>query len=167
MLETAAGRGVRRSAQQSGTLEYWNEKALGRIDFIAAIIEQLDRKNWPNKSDAGWSDYDLELYGSRWSSLQLTTVAEDHPPGKQMIRCRLRARWSLQAKVAFWLLCALELLAIGFIGGRARGWMWPLLLIPVVAFVWFVRRRERTLQSMMIVFLDKVAKEWKLVKALP
>ena len=58
-------------------------------------------------ADIGWSDYDVEIYDTRWSRLQLTTVAEEHPEGKQLIRCRLRARWALRTKVAFWSLCGL------------------------------------------------------------
>ena len=131
---------------------------------MADILGRLDKQGWPNKSDIGWSDYDLETYVSRWSTLQLTTVAEDHPPGRQMIRCRLRPRWSLQARVAFWLLGALELLIIGFLRGRPHWWVWPLLLAPLVAFAWFIRQQERKLQSMMLVFLDRVAKDWRLTK---
>src|SRR5258708_39832214 len=71
----------------------------------------MARHGWPNKSDIGWSEYDVEVYGSRWSHLQITTVAEEHPPAKQILRCRLRARWSLPAQVAFCLLCGLGLLA--------------------------------------------------------
>jgi len=38
------------------------------------------------------------------------------------------------------------------------------LLAPLVAFAWFVRQQERKLQSMMLVFLDRVAKDWRLTK---
>src|SRR5207247_2945172 len=112
--------------------------------------------------DIGWSDYDVEIYGSRWSSLQLTTVTEDHPHNQQMVRCRLRARWSLQAKVAFWSLCGFELLLLGFVGAALR-WLW-LLLLSLPLFAWFLRREKRDLQSMLAVFLDELAKDWKMTK---
>ena len=138
-----------------------------RLDFVADILRRLDRQGWPNKTDIGWSDYDVEIYGNRWSNLQLTTVAEEHPPGKQLIRCRLRARWSLPATLAFWSLCGFELLVLGFAGSWLRWWLWLLLLIPVPAFFWFLRHEQRNLQSMISVFLDEVAKEWKMIKVRP
>jgi hypothetical protein len=104
----------------------------------------------------------VEIYGNRWSGLQLTTVAEDHPKGKQLLRCRLRTRWSLQAKVAFWALCGFELLVLGFVGAWLP-WLWALLLtLPL--FAWFLQREQRNLQALVTVFLDELAKDWKLVK---
>ncbi|HZQ47324.1 MAG TPA: hypothetical protein VFC07_09960, partial [Verrucomicrobiae bacterium] len=120
------------------------------------------KRGWPNKSDIGWSDYDLEVLSNRWVHLQLTTVAEDHPQGKRMIRCRLRTAWSLQAKVAFWSAFGFELLVLGFVG-KWVPWLWCLLVsMPLLA--WFLVREQRNLQSLIVVFLDEVAKEWKLTK---
>jgi hypothetical protein len=97
--------------------------------------------------------------------LQLTTVAEDHPQNKQLIRCRLLTRWSLQAKVAFWSLCGFELLVLGIVGGWLP-WLWLLLLtLPLMA--WFLRGEQRTLQSMIAVFLDELAEEWRMTKLQP
>jgi len=104
----------------------------------------------------------VEIYGNRWSNLQLVTAAEDHPQGKQLIRCRLRARWSLLAKVAMWSLLGLEMLAIGFFGGWLR-WLW-LLPLTVSGFAWFVARQKRRLQSVVVVFLDELAKRRNLFK---
>src|SRR5262249_18460339 len=103
-----------------------------------------------------------EVYGSRWCNLQITTVSEDHAIGKQMLRCRLRAKWSLQAKVVFWALCGFELLVLGFVRAKIP-WLWLLLLtLPILAL--FLRREQRNLQSMLVVFLDELAKEWRLKK---
>jgi len=163
-LDTLA---LRQGKQFLHEVQYWAENRVERLDLVADILRRLDRQGWPNKSDIGWSDYDVEIYGNRWSNLQLTTVAEEHPPGKQLIRCRLRARWSLAATVAFWSLCGFELLVLGFAGNWLRWWVWLLLLIPVPAFFWFLRHEQRNLQSMIVVFLDEVAKEWKMIKVRP
>ncbi len=96
----------------------WNTGAiprLDRIDFVRRILERLDREGWETKPDAGWSDFDVEILGSRWSHLQLATVAEPHAQGKQMIRCRLRTAWSLAAKVALCSMLGFELVVIGFV----------------------------------------------------
>jgi len=143
-------------------VQYWAEPRIDRLDFVAAMLRRLDHQGWPNKSDIGWSEYDVEVYGSRWSNLQVTTVSEDHAIGKQMLRCRLRAKWSLQAKVAFWSLCGFELLVLGFVGTRIPLLWFVLLTLPMLAL--FLRREQRNLQSMLVVFLDELAKEWGLKK---
>jgi len=138
---------------------YWAEKRLERVEFVARILRELDHRNWPNRSDIGWSEFDVEAYGNRWSAVQLITAAEDHPRGRQLIRCRLRARWSLHAKVVFWLLTALEAIVVGFFGGWSA-----LLLLTLPLFAYFLHRQKRHLQSLLIVFLDGLAKELKLIK---
>jgi hypothetical protein len=104
----------------------------------------------------------VEVYDTRWSRLQVATVAEEHPRGRQLIRCRLRSRWAPRAKVAFWSLCGFELLLCGLVGPRLH-WLWCLLLtLPL--FAWYLRRQQRNLQSLIAVFLDDLAKEWHLSK---
>lgn len=141
---------------------YWSEKRLDRVEFVARILRELDQRHWPNRSDIGWSEFDVEVYGNRWSAVQLTTAAEDHPRGRQLIRCRLRARWSLHARVIFWLLVALEAIVVGFFGG----WLhWSaLLLLTLPLFAYFLHRQKRNQQSLLVVFLDNLAKELHLIK---
>jgi GT2 family glycosyltransferase len=143
-------------------VQYWAEPPIDRLAFVSAILRRLDHQGWPNKSDVGWNEYDVEVYGSRWCNLQITTVSEDHAVGKQMIRCRLRAKWSLQAKVVFWSLCGFELLVLGFVRTKIP-WLWLLLLtLPFLAL--FLRHEQRNLQSMLAILLDELAKEWHLKK---
>ena len=155
---------LRQSRQPLVETQHWAARRIDRVEFAADIQHRLDMQGWPNKADIGWSDYDMEIYGSRWTHLQLTTVAEDHPPGRQLIRSRLTSRWSLQARALFGALCGLVLLVPGLIGEPLAWWIWPLLASPLALFVWFVRGQERTLRSLIIVFLDEVAKEWALTK---
>jgi GT2 family glycosyltransferase len=156
---------LRNSKQSLRQVQYWAERRLDRLALVADILRRLDQQGWPNKADTGWSDYDVEVYGTRWSRLQLTTVAEEHPRGKQLIRCRLRGRWALRAKVAFWSLCGFELLVCGLVGPRLP-WIWALLLtLPL--FAWFLRSQQRNLQSIIVVFLDALAGEWHLTKVQP
>jgi hypothetical protein len=97
--------------------------------------------------------------------LLLTTVVEGHPQGRDLVRCRLRAVWSFQAKVTFWAMLGLELLFIGFVGFDETMPWFLLLTLPV--FGWFVMRERRKLQSVVSVFLDQLAKERGLVKIHP
>ena len=83
-------------------IQYWADSWLDRLDFVSGILTRLDEQGWQHKIDAGWSDFDVEIYGSRWAHLQLTTAAEPYGGRRQLFRCRLRTAWSLPAKVAFW-----------------------------------------------------------------
>jgi glycosyltransferase involved in cell wall biosynthesis len=153
---------LRHSPVSLGQVQYWAEPPIDRLAFVTSMLRRLDHQGWPNKSDIGWSEYDVEVYGSRWCNLQLTTVIEEHAVGKQMLRCRLRAKWSLQAKVVFWSLCGFELLILGFVRTKIP-WLWVVLLtLPMLAL--FLRREQRNLQSMLVVLFDELAKEWHLKK---
>ncbi|MGA2866899.1 MAG: glycosyltransferase [Verrucomicrobiota bacterium] len=153
---------LRDSRQPLGQVQYWAEQRLDRLAFVADLLQRLDQQGWPNKADIGWSEYDVEIYDTRWSKLQLTTAAEEHPRGKQLLRCRLRARWSLRAKLAFWLLCGLECLVLGLLAAWQL-WLW-LLLLPPPLFAALLHREQRNLQARILVLLDQLAKDWKLLK---
>lgn len=144
---------------------YWSERGIDRFALVADILHRLEHQGWPNKSDIGWSEYDVEIFGSRWSNLQLATVTEEHPKGKRLLRCRLRTRWSLQAKVSFWALCGLEMLLLGFLG-RSYPWI-CLITVTLPLFVWFLYREQRNLQSIIAVFLDNLAKDWRFTRMEP
>jgi GT2 family glycosyltransferase len=153
---------LRDGVDSLGEVRYWAERRIERVEFVSAITKELDRQEWPNRSDIGWSEFDVEIYGNRWATLQLTTVSEDHPPNRQLIRCRLRTNWSLQAKVAFWTLLALEALVVGSFGGWLR-WV-ALVLLTLPLFAYYLHRQKRDLQSLVVVFLDELAKQWKLIR---
>jgi hypothetical protein len=149
------------SGQSLNEVSYWSQEKMERVRFVAHVIEELERQGWPHRTDIGWSEFDVEIYGSRWSTVQLATVSEEHTRGR-IIRCRLRARWSLQAKAAFWLVVGLELLVFGVF----RSWSnWAgLLLITLPAAAWYLWMQKRALQSVMVVFLNKLAGSKGLVK---
>jgi hypothetical protein len=144
---------------------YWADRWVDRIAFLKHILTRLDDGSWQNRADSGWSDFDVEIFGSRWSTLQLTTATEVHAGGKQLFRCRLKTLWSLPAKVTFWSTLAFALLIIGFVGSTIA-WLWFLLLVlPLLG--WFFSQEERNLQSLIVVFLDDVAKFHGMVKINP
>lgn len=145
-----------------GQVDYWTERRIDRLRFLQDILKRLDDQGWPNRADVGWSDYDLEISDGRWCKLQVTTVSEQHPGGKQMIRVRLCGRWSMRATVAFWVMSGAELLILG-LARFTHPWL-ALLLLALPAFVFFLHREKRNLQSIFRVFLDDVAKEWQLTR---
>jgi glycosyltransferase involved in cell wall biosynthesis len=141
---------------------YWADNWIERIDFINQILARLDRESMQTKADSGWNEFDLEIFGSRWATLHLITVGEIYSGGKQLLRCRLKTVWSLPGRVAFWATLAFCLLVIGFVGS-AIPWLWMLLLVmPILA--WFFGQEERSLQRLIILFLDDVARKNSLIK---
>jgi glycosyltransferase involved in cell wall biosynthesis len=155
--------------QELRTRLYWVEKGLDRMAFLARVIERLDQRGWRNKPDAGWSRYDVEIQGSRWARLQLTTAAEFHPGGRQLLRCRLEARWSLFGRALFWSVAGLELVLIGFL---TRGWPTPqwwswLILLTLPALIWFLNESRRDLLRLIAAFMDDRAKEFGMVNVRP
>jgi glycosyltransferase involved in cell wall biosynthesis len=154
---------LRGSKHPLGEVRYWAQERIDRLTFVAAILQRLDQKGWPHRADIGWSEFDVEIYGSRWSHLQITTAAEDHPNRRQLIRGRLRPVWSLTSKIAMATLFGLELVVIGWLW---HPWAWLLLgTLPLCA--WFLLRDQRNLQSIATVFLDELAKEQGLTKIHP
>jgi GT2 family glycosyltransferase len=142
--------------------EYWNDKDIDRSEFLRVIIERLDKNGWQNKVDAGWNHFDIQIYGTPWSLVQLVTVSEVLGHGKQLLRCRLITGGTLFARTFFWALLGVELIIIGFLGRIA--W-WPfLLLLTLPLFAWFLAKNQRDLQRVMAVFLDELAAELKLKK---
>jgi hypothetical protein len=135
---------------------------MDRLDFVRRMLERLDREGWETKPDTGWSDFDVEILGSRWSHLQLATVAEPHAGGKQMVRCRLRAGWSLFAKVALCSMLGFELVVIGF-AWHALWQIW-FLVLTVPAFAWYVHHNRRDLQRLISVVLDDIAQKNGMIK---
>lgn len=151
--------------QSYNELQFWVGKGIDRVRFLESVMRRLDERDWPNKIDLGWNSYDLEIYGSRWSHLQLTTAAEIFAADSQMVRCRLRTAPTLFAKAVFWAIAGLELLVIGFLGSFFP-WLWALLLtLPVL--LWFFAREQRNLKRLIAVFLDQVANDAGLVKVDP
>jgi hypothetical protein len=141
---------------------YWSERRVDRVEYVTDLLRRLEAMGWPNKSDIGWSEFDIELFGNHWNSVQLITATEDHHENRYLVRVRLRPRWTLEARVAFWALVALEVLVLGLLHDWPA-WRW-LILFSVLPAVWFLRQQARHLQSMAVVFLDDVAKEWRLTR---
>lgn len=154
-------------------LLYWSEGGVDRMAFLGRVLERLDSLGWQNKPDAGWSPFDVEIYGSRWARLQLLTAVEYHTGNRQMLRCRICSEWSSFARVVFATVAGIELLFIG-ISGRfpfpesvatspLRFWPW-LVLITLWPLAWRLNVAKRELHRLVVAFLDDRAKEFKFVR---
>jgi hypothetical protein len=138
-------------------VNFWGEANVDRLAFVRRVIAKLEEQGWQLKVDAGWSEYDIEILGSRWAHLRFTTASEPHVGGKQLVRCRLRTAWSLFAEVSLGIITAFDLLVIGFVGTDIW-WLW-LLLLTIPAFALFVRREARNLRKLIAVIVNDVARQ--------
>jgi hypothetical protein len=146
-------------------VEYWNDRQLERTDFLRIIIERLDQQGWQHKVDVGWNNYDVQVYGSNWSVVQMVTAAETLGHGKQILRARLTAAGTLFAKTFFCSLLGGELIIIG-VAGHAAWWPY-LILLTLPLFAWFLAKDQHDLQRLLSVFIDELASEMKLKKIEP
>ena len=143
-------------------IQYWCHTGMERLSFVRAIVAKLEEESWQHRPDTGWQEYDVEIYGTRWSRLQLATVAESVEKGHQLFHCRLNAGWSLLAKVLFWGAAGLELLLIGLVA-NAVPWLWMLLLtLPLLGL--YFENEKRVLQRLIVAFLDELAVKYELTK---
>ena len=169
-INTTPGKAFRRIASTANIdrgepldeVQYWCHTGMERLRFVYAIVEKLEQEKWQHKPDAGWDEFDVEIYGTRWSQLQLTTVAEAVEKGHQLFHCRLNTGWSLLAKVLFWSAAGFEMLLIGLVSSTVP-WLWMLLLtLPLLGL--YLENEKRILQRLIVAFLDELAVKHELTK---
>lgn len=153
---------VRASGERLDRVDYWSARPLDRFAYVGQVLARLERHNWSHRADIGWSEFDVEIHGTPWCNLQLTTVVVPARSDQHLLHGRLRATWSLTARLAFGALLAVEVLLLGWLGPRWP-WLWLMLLsLPFAG--WFLFRQKRRLQSIVVVFLDELAEELGLIK---
>jgi len=147
------------------TTSYWSDGAIDRYTWLSRIIARVQAENWRTKTDTGYNDYDLELVGSNWARLRLTTVAEELAEGRRVFRCRLKSSWTFRGQAAFWLWFATAFGIVGILA-RVEPWLWMLLAsVPVLQL--FLNAERRRMQQLMTALLDRIASEQNLVKLDP
>jgi len=140
---------------------YWSKGSLDRYHLLGQVIARLRAERWQFKLDSGYSDYDLEIMGSHWARLHLTTVTEELAEGR-VFRCRLEPGWSFRARAAFWLCFAAIMCVVGLLA-RFEPWLWMLpATLPVLHF--FLNTERRRLHRSVAVWLDQISAELELVK---
>jgi len=147
-----AGAATRRHVD---VVNYWSEKGVARFAFLDGVLKALEDEGWQTKLDTGWNAHDVEIYGQKWARLRLTTVTEILPRRRTTIRARLDANWSLRAKLYFWVLLALEIVAVALLRDT-QPWLWMILLsVPLLG--WFFEQEKHNLQVIIAGILDSIA----------
>jgi hypothetical protein len=143
---------------------YWTEQNVERFAFLERLLDLLDRHQWRAAADSGWDEFDVTVYGDRFSKVLVKTVAENHGGRKRLLRARLIAQWTLGAKIAF----AVVVAEVAFLVGITAHvwWIMPLTVAVPLTALYLHWRAKRTLR-LTAALLDLAADELGLLKMKP
>jgi hypothetical protein len=99
------------------TLRYWSIHQ-SRVSLIDKIAQGVTEAGWRMRLDSGWSGWDMEIYGSRYVKVRITTATEHHHHKGKLTRVRVEPLMSHFTRV---LLAASAVLA-----GLLLLKLWPL-----------------------------------------
>lgn len=86
--------GVTSANKRGGSrrLNFWNETGQGRERLLSEVFALLEREGWRYSADTGWKNWDLQVYGNRFWSVQAATVTEYHGGPKCLTRVDLKCK---------------------------------------------------------------------------
>ena len=84
--EGPAGRDHRLPLSGRRAVAYWSEEGVDRTALLGLAVAYFDEHRWGKVVDSGWSAFDLEIHGYRWTTLRVLTVQEEHGGGRRLIR---------------------------------------------------------------------------------
>ncbi|HSV13274.1 MAG TPA: glycosyltransferase family 2 protein, partial [Tepidisphaeraceae bacterium] len=134
----------------SQTLRYWSHEQ-ERVGLIKQITTEVKSAGWRMRLDSGWGEWDMEIYGSRYVKVRLTTASEHHSDG-MLTRVRVEtsmSKFCLCLFVASLILCGLLLLHV---------WPFsrPAVLIPLAWWAMFLVNQRRVTEPV-LGLIDEVA----------
>ena len=119
-------------------LLYWSKSHVDRLPLLEQIKSDVQAAGLRYRIDAGWRDWDLEIYGSRYAKVRLRTVNEKYSGQSMMTRVQVHLQMSTFCKV---LIGASAFLAL-FIGYMVWPFSRPALLMPVVWWAMYLINRQ-------------------------
>jgi hypothetical protein len=156
------------------TLNYWNEEAIERMAFLEALLELLDRDQWQSRTDSGWDEFDVTIFGDRFSKVVVKTVSENHGGQKRLLRARLEDGWTLRGKISFFVVALAMCLAarlwwtIALPIAQVPVWaLWTVTVLPLLMILlWagYLHLRARRSLRLAAALLDVTAQRMRLTK---
>lgn len=77
---------------RASKMAFWNEEGHGRERLLTEVVATLESEGWRYSQDTGWKDWDVQIYGNQFWSVQVRTVTEYHGGPKCLTRVMLRRR---------------------------------------------------------------------------
>jgi glycosyltransferase involved in cell wall biosynthesis len=119
-------------------LRYWHHQ-LDRLALLERIKQEVAAAGWRHRTDSGWHDWDMEIYGSRYVQIRLATVTEHHHGVGLLTKARVSMRMSNFCK----LLVAASLLLAGQLLYHLWPFSRPAVLIPLIWWAIYLVNRWR------------------------
>jgi len=120
------------------SLRYWSAQH-GRFALLDKINEEVRAAGWRYRLDSGWNGWDLEIFGSRYVKIRLTTATEHHHHVGKLTRIRVEPIMSN--------FCSALLGASCILAGLLMYHTWPFsrpaLLIPLAWWSMYLVNRWR------------------------
>jgi glycosyltransferase involved in cell wall biosynthesis len=121
-----------------GALRYWSHDK-DRLPLLAQIKEEVRAAGWRARVDSGWNDWDMEIYGSRYAKVRLTTASEHHDGKGMLTRVRVELHQSRFGQVLMVGTMALAALLLVHLWPYSR----PAVLIPVAWWAMYLVNSKR------------------------
>jgi hypothetical protein len=120
------------------TILYWS-KWYDRLTLLDRIGTEVKKTKWRMRIDSGWADHDMEIYGSRYVKVRLTTATEHHHNIGMLTRVRVKLEMSK--------FCVVLFVANLMLAALLLFYMWPFsrtaVLIPLVWWAMYLFNRWR------------------------
>jgi glycosyltransferase involved in cell wall biosynthesis len=120
------------------TLLYWNTKG-DRVALLKSINDEVIASGWRYRADSGWNGWDMEIYGSRYVKVRISTATEVHHANGRLTRVRVDMLMSTFCKVLLAGSCVLAGLLFLYVWPFSR----PALLIPLTWWAMYVANQHR------------------------
>jgi len=127
--------------QEPDTLRYWSTKwdPKDRLDLLRQIREETALAGWRTRLDSGWEGWDMEIYGSRYVKVRLTSATEEHHGLGRLTRVRVELLMSKFCQV----LCVASLMLSGLLLLHVWPFSRPAVLIPLVWWAMYLVNKWR------------------------
>jgi hypothetical protein len=123
------------------TLCYWStwHEAKDRLVLLDAIKEEVRQAGWRMRLDSGWEGWDMEIYGSRYVKVRLTTATEQHHGSGYLTRVKVQLLMSR--------FCQVLMVAALMLSGLLLMHLWPFsrpaVLIPLSWWAMYLVNKAR------------------------
>jgi hypothetical protein len=118
------------------TLRYWNTYH-DRVVLLQKIKEEVQAAGWRMRVDSGWNEWDMEIYGSRYVKVSLTSMSEHHDGRGMLTRVRVQLLPST--------FCMVLAFASVILTGLLFLYLWPFsrpaLLIPLLLWAMYLANK--------------------------
>ena len=142
---------------QHNVLRYWS-KSHERLHLLDAIAHEAADAGWRYRVDSGWEGWDIEIFGSRYVKVRISTATEIHGGGAMLTRVRVQPSMSK--------FCWVLTFAMTMLSGLLLLHLWPfsrpVALIPVLMATLYVVSRVRVTRPV-LGLIDTVAERLKFV----